>query len=434
MVNRTAADATELGTALADSSGGDTIELTGAQYGAYDFRGNSFASPIIIWSTNPVVPAVFSFTNAFARFDGTNNITVRDVLFQRFHQAGDDATANTIRIDDATALKFEDCVIKGGTMPDGNYNGRGVADRGNANGVTFERCLFTELFKGYTGGTDNLLFDQCEFTALRSDGMSLGAQTTVTLHRCYFHDFNTVPGSSAHPDMCQIYRNNSIGTANLTVRYCVFDDGLGRYGQGLFAGTSGEPYGGPGTPTRHTNWWIHDNVFYKDHDNVLNLSWVDGLTIHNNATIQVDASNGSDESWIRLDDTSTNINIYDNITAGVHILGVGPIPANPAPPTWTLTNNVSVLVADQAANFEFLAATNATNPAFNDVYHDYKIKAGGPAHTANVGPRIMKRDGDWGGNGISPHPNYPGGFGGSTPPPTLQTLPSGSVTFNITAP
>jgi hypothetical protein len=204
---------------------------------------------------------------------------------------------------------------------------------------------------------------------------------------------------------------------NFTFRYNVMDVGAGNFCQGLFSGDSGQTNTGTGTAVRHTNWTIHDNLIMIDHANDMVFTWVDGLDVYNNATIRIEANNnsGTQSSIDCLDCTSTTIT--DNI-AGGWTTGTG----------ITATGNIAVLISDWPTQFNIIAATNLTDSGFNDDYHDFEIKSGGSAHTGNAGPRIMKREGDWGGSGVNPNPNYPGGFGGSNPPPSSNSaimLPGG---------
>lgn len=418
MVARTADSSGSLVTQIAASSGGDTIELTGSNYTALNIDGTTFTSEVVIFGSDSNNKPVFQYQNAFSRFDNTNNVTFKYIVFERLWDSINDGgdQSNTIRINNATNLKIEDCEVKGGNITSGSPIGRGINDGSSGSNVTFTRVKFHNLFKGYTGNTNQLTFDECEFTNLRSDGMSLGDQTDVLIQRCHFHDFNTSPFDSAHPDMIQIYRNNSIGTANLTIRYNVFDDGLGRFGQGLFAGTSGKTNDSAGTPIRHSNWEIHDNVFYKDHDNTLTINWVDGINIYHNTLIQSNAQNSSTECRIRVDDTSTNVTIQDNICSDITTIG-SPPPSIPG--SWNVSSNSLVTTANIPTNFNIFAATTHTdsailgNQGFTDSYHDYEIKSGTSAHTNNDGARIGKKEGGWGDSGILPPPTYQGGFIGN---------------------
>lgn len=435
MTVRTASTTAALISALQASVGGDAIELTGTTYNVLDITGASFSSEVVIYATDPGNKPTFIYNDAITRLDNTNNITIRNVKFVRDWVATDSGDqSNTMRIDNASNLLLEDCEIMGGLNGSGAPIGRGVNDKGAGSGVRFLRCKFHQLFKGYTGNTNQFTIEKCEFTNLRSDGFSLGAQTDVFILYNHFHDFDTVPGSPAHPDMGQIYRNNGIGMNNLQMIGNVLDDGLGNFGQGYFAGDSGQSNGAPYSTVRHKNVVIRDNLFHKDHDNSLALNWCDNLLIENNTLVQSNAGNSSVECRIRVDDTSTDVTIRNNICSEITTIG-SPPPAVPG--AWTVVNNTLVPTAQIPSNFNVYAATAATDnlilgsQGFTDIYHDFEIKAGTAAHTALNGARIGKREGGWGGAGLTPPPTYQGGFTGGVSAPSL---PVGSVAAVISVP
>lgn len=417
MTNRPAANDAEFTTARNNAVSGDTIELTGSSYAAFTWT-DTYSSTVTVFPTDPASPPTIS---GRTHLNGCSNVRFEDIIFDRPYTNGDGNQVNTVEIDNASNIYFLRGEVKGGIRTsDSANNGRGINAASTSN-LTIDGVKFHLLYKGYTGNAGPLTIKWCEFTDIRSDGLTLGGSDDNTVEYCYFHDFQTLAGSGAHPDMCQIQRSSGVGMDNFIFRYNVMDIGTGNYCQGLFSGDSGQTNTGTGTAVRHTNWQVYHNLIMVDHANDMVFTWIDGLQVYNNATIRVEANNntGTQSSIDCLDCTSTTIT--DNI-AGAWSTGSG----------ITATGNIQVLIADWATQFNTIAATNLTDSNFNDSYHDFEIKSGGSVHTANIGPWIMKRQGDWGGNGINPHPDYPGGFGGT--PSTLPVLPSASVAATVTVP
>lgn len=414
MTNRKAANDLEFATVRAASQGGDTIELTGSNYAAFTWS-NVYGGEVKVFPTNPANPPLIS---GRTHLNGCQNVRFDDIRFDRPYTSGDGNQVNTIEIDNAVNVSIYRGEIMGGIRTsDGAYNGRGLAGANCVN-LVVEGVKFHTLYKGYTGNASPARFSWNEFTAIRSDGMTLGGSDDVTVEFNYYHDFQTLAGSGAHPDLCQIQRSSGIGMNRFIFRYNVMDVGDGNFCQGLFSGDSGEVNTGVGTVVRHTEWQVYHNLIMVDHANDMVFTWVDDLHVYNNATIRIEAGNNSGtESGITCFDC-TNVRLDDNVAGSW-----------PTGPEFTNSGNVQVLIADWPTQFNVLKATNRTDPAKDDGYHDFEIKAGGSLHTANVGPWIMKREGGWGGNGINPHPAYPGGFGGAVAPPTL---PAGSVAADIT--
>ena len=410
MAVRNAGDDGELSSAISASSGGDEIVLTGPSYTVGSIN-NAYGSQVRIYGQNSSSPPTWS---GRLHLNGAQNIRFDDIIFDRPYVNGNGNQVNTIEIDTAANLAFYDCEVQGGVRTsDGANNGRGI-NASSCNGLDFVRVKFSKLFKGYTGNADNHLLSYCEFTDIRSDGLTLGGADDIIVEYCYFHDFQTLAGSGAHPDMLQVQRTSGFGTNRLTVRNNVFDIGTGNFCQGFFSGDSGRTNTGTGTVVRHTDWVVHDNLVMVDHANDMVFTWVDGLQIYNNATIRIEANNnsGTQSSIDCLDCTSTTI---DRNIAGGWSTGGG----------ITATNNSQVLISDWPTEFNTIAATSLTDPAFDDSYHDFEIKAGSTTHTLQAGPRLMKREGGWGGNGFAPNPNYPGGFGGVVTPTTARLIQMG---------
>jgi len=425
MTQRDAANTSELVSALAASVGGDEVVLTGQSYGHFDW-GGTYSSPVTLRGSDPDNRPLVQFSGDQIAMGNLNGAIIQGIDFQRLYVSGNSSQVNTIVLSGANEILMENCGVKGGTMPNGAFNGRGIAAQDDtASDVTFRNVKFEELFKGIVASAANLTIDTCEFTKMRSDGMTLSRLRVALIQRCWLHAFNTVPGSEAHPDMIQFTRSTGIGSHDVILRQCVLDAGAGLFGQGLFAGDSGQNLGSPGDNVRHRRFTVEDMAFYVDHTNLCNLSGVDDLTYRRISAFRSENEFpfASNESLIRANEC-TQVTL-DNCVAGQFDVPSGS----------TEINNVVSERSDLGTHHTVIASTPETNSGFTDDYHDYEINSGGAVHTANAGARIMKREGGWGGLGIEPHPDYPGGFrgagsgGGGNPPSSIPA--DGLATLNI---
>lgn len=431
MATLTAANSTEFATQRAAAVGGDVIVLTGTDTGTYGQAGfvpaytgfswsNQYSSTVRVIPNDVNNPPTIDFQNIDNASWSCANVTLEDLQITKQWKSGDGNNEQCIRGDNLKNFEMNRCMVIGGTTSGGLSNGRFMQAIGTGtNTLTFRECEFHKWHKPFTmGGCQNLNYILCEFEDIRSDGVTLDAITNVLFDRCYWHNFAIGVGGG-HPDMVQVTRNSNRqwGTTGLILQYGIMDASYGRYGQGFFSGNGGNGgYGTYGHVWRHTGWHVHNNVLYIDHKNTMLHDAVDDSLWERNTLFEVE--NGYPyNAWANLQVGGYN-NTYDKNVSETLNPGQNP----------NILSHVYQTQAQIQSNFNIIASETYPTPGVvgtltNDGYHDFEIKSGAAVWNADAGSFVMKREGGWGGRGIKPHPNYPGGFSNPTTPPVNPRQP-----------
>lgn len=419
----------ELNTELTNATGGEIIEIAaGVNVGSITVNAKNYASEVVVRSLDTNNKGVFTYLRVF---NGCNNLTFRDVIFNYTFTSGDSSLLVNFSSENSNNIKFDQISISGDQDGSGYNTGTGLyLSYGLNNSVT--NCdihNFNNLLESFNN--TNITITGNQFRGQASDALKITSCVTALIRGNHFHSVSTVPFPGAHMDFIQLQRNLG-GCTDVDALNNVFDYGNGHWGQCFWAG--GDGYDLSVQANRHQRVTIRDNIFYNGHTNGYGVWGTDDLTLENNSMFegtpasmtptQTQDANGnyshlgvSQAPYPRynIDSGCTNVIIRNCIAAGT----VGTFD-----PSWTTSNNHIITRSSYGGDITVHAKGST------DSYHDYEL-ASGAAHTGMAGSRMMKRTGGWAGQEIAPPSTYQGGVSGVTP---LPVLPAGSVAATVTVP
>lgn len=339
---RTAATPEELYEALSNADGGDTIILSGSEYGEIEFNkksgiGLNFDSEVRIVSEFPENPASFGSI----KLDGAQNITFEGIMFNYTFSEGDAHYSRYFEINNSENIKIVDSVFDGDRAISDNLAANGFGEaialsvRGS-DGVTVTGTEFYEFHRGVVfQESTHIVATDNEVHTMSSDGFNFVEVQGVLVEGNHFHDFAKPEASFAHQDFLQFWtKGTDAPSANIVIRGNTFDIGDGQSTQSIFMRNEAVDVQGAGPEMFYQNVLIEDNYIYNGHLHGITVGEASNLTIRNNTLVSVDAG---DENYfgaplISVKPDSVNITIADNITKGVQGFD--------EQESWTLENNV----------------------------------------------------------------------------------------------
>ena len=105
------ANASELKTALAAATGGETVILAAGDYGRLDLKGSQYASNVTIKSADQ--GSMASFSEAYLK--QSSNITSDSIKFDYNYTSGEGAFASRFRVENSSDITFTGSVFDGDT-------------------------------------------------------------------------------------------------------------------------------------------------------------------------------------------------------------------------------------------------------------------------------------------------------------------------------
>ncbi|WP_212751919.1 right-handed parallel beta-helix repeat-containing protein [Roseovarius arcticus] len=366
-------NATELKTALAAATGGETVILAAGDYGKLSISGTQFASNVTLKSAD--ANGMASFSEAYLK--NSSNITFDTIKFDYSYSSGEAYYASKFSVENSTNISFNDSLFDGdaangtGTAADGLGTGKGLVVKGSTN-VDVVNSEFHSFWTGLSINTSsNIHISGNNIHNIRSDGMKLGSSQTVLVEKNYIHDFNGDDTLSDHRDMIQIQRSSGTGVSDLTIRDNVFDMGSGDWTQTIWAGRD---KGNANDPTNwHQNVLIENNVIYNAHTHGISLNLTDGLTIRDNSLIAVDRAQtgGISIPKILVSSESKSVVVENNITPAIG--------GEQGQADWSVQNNA------------FIQNTDANAPGYYDnqfIYHATALANGHNQFEIAVGSMV----------------------------------------------
>lgn len=387
----TVSTAAELLSALAASTGGETILLEGGDYGALSLSAkNKFdldLEGVTIKSADPENPAVFSTM----LLHSVSNLTIDGVVFDYTFAAGDLSYTKPFQVASSSGITiinstFDGDVATGVSADDDGYGyAYGLVVR-NSSGVTVENNDFHNWLRAAIFDTSSdLAVIGNEVYDIRSDGMDFVAVQNVLIEDNYFHDFRASYDSIDHRDMIQFWTNGTTTpSTDITINNNIFDIGEGSYTQSIFIRNEVVDNGLAGAEMFYQNITITNNTIYNSHLHGITVGQTDGLVISGNSIISVPDTNNpaADGSavWIptiRVLASALNVEISNNIVAK--------ITGYTSQSDWSVTGNVLIQNTDaNAAGYYGDVFVTSSMDASNGV-HAYVAQPGGAIDTAGAG-------------------------------------------------
>src|SRR6056297_2058050 len=349
-------NADELMTALASAAGGDTIELTGGDYGALALRGDladfSFDSTVTIVSANPDDPAVIS------RLDvrEASNIKFDNLMFDYQFSVGHPGWMKPFEVRNSDSITFSNSSFRGdfaegvSEVYDGFGNGFGLVVSSSEN-ITVEDNHFESWGKGLIiSGVTGANITGNELTDMREDGMNLIRVENTVIENNYIHDFRAHSDDPGHRDMIQLWvlPDHGAPSSDVTIRGNVLDVGDGVWTQGIFMRNGAAEANPEDTSMYWQNITIENNTIYGNHVHGIYVGETINLNIANNSLLQ--AGEGGSAPHIRLVGPSESVLVEKNIAGG--IIGYS------NQDSWELTSNIFLPLDSYTENF----VTSSTGP------------------------------------------------------------------------
>jgi|GEM_PF-1319222 len=349
MTTITVSSTDELMSALSNASGGDTILLSGGEYGLGLYGpkvpfAQQYDSQVTIASANPEDPAVF--TSLYLR--EVSNIALDGIIFD--YTASEDMSERDIAftIRDASGITITNSTFDGylahdtGTGADGLGTGIGLGIR-NAADITLEGNEFYNFHRAITFGTvDNIIVRGNDIHDIRSDGMDFAQVTNVLIEDNYIHDFRSSGDPGDHRDMIQFWTNGTNQpSTDIIIRNNVLDSGEGDHTQSIFMRNERVDSYGDGLEMYYQNVTIENNVIYNASTHGIMVGETNGLTITNNTLLQnvdIGSQVAVTQPSINLKTGSLNVTVTNNIVPRLGLEDVGD--------EFTVENNLVVQNSD----------------------------------------------------------------------------------------
>ena len=285
-------DAKELSAALKLAQAGDTVLLTGGDYGSVSISNRSFAGPVTIVSADPDHPAVFSYL----MLNNVSNLTVRDVEVSIQSGRG----LEVFRSDN---IVLDNLNVHGPLLNPPSAGGGVYVNQSEH--VTVSNSDIHHLANGLShDGSSYVDIINNSFHDIRVDGVRGGGSSNVTIANNHFTDFYRQDGD--HADAIQFWTTGTTRAAHdIVVINNVFERGAGDVAQGVFIrDESGKmPF---------ENAVIQGNAVIGGMYNGIAVIGGKNVVISDNLVVGLSDM----KSWIRIE-SATDVTLQNNVTSQI---------------------------------------------------------------------------------------------------------------------
>lgn len=333
----------ELAAALAAATGGETIVLAAGVYNRLKIDSH-FASMVTIRAETPGTVSMNGLT-----MTNSDHVILEGLNFDYAYKSGQ--TTNTLfsRISGSNDITLRDCIFDGdnynGTDPNalGYPTGKALAID-NSQHIAVEDSTVRGFWKGI--GLDNsnyVTLSGNDIHDMRSDGINLVDSSNLLIEDNYIHDFRANMATGDHPDMIQMWPSGQRGMAHdVTIQGNVLDIGDGAMTQSIFLTLPPQVKTALGAGAVFHDITITDNLIINGHVHGITVSATDGLTISDN-TLLVPVNSGLTAPRITLEASSSHVLIDGNDVSRIDGAGTTP--------DWQVSNNTWVVKVGGVANY-----------------------------------------------------------------------------------
>jgi hypothetical protein len=299
--------AAQLRDALKAARSGDTVELSGGNYGKLDLRSTDFKG-VTLASSSKSNPAVFDRVD----LNKVSNLQFKGIKFD--YSPSKTGASEVVRIIDSKGIRISDSVFDGHLNSSGHGTGKGMTVRRSSD-IVVENSDLADFY--ITTGfffVDNLVLRGNTFSGIGHDGANMVQVRKGLIENNTFQKFN---GPNAkHQDFIQFWSKDAKApSSDITIRKNVFDSGHSLHA--IWMGNSEARDGDRGM--FYKNVRIEDNLIRLGDPNGITVEHAVGVTIRNN-TLQKhkDAASGKHFTpLISVSAESANVNIVDNVAPSV---------------------------------------------------------------------------------------------------------------------
>jgi Ca2+-binding RTX toxin-like protein len=332
MANISVANASQLKAALSSAKSGDTISLSGGNYGDFSLSGLKFASDVTIKSADPGNVAAFHSLSV----TGSSGINFVGVNIDMTPTMTTYAYSSAFRISGSSDISFSGGKIAGGAAvngvsPDapvgasdssgnvlGHYTGRGVTIE-KSSSVTIENTEISQLMKGIVlSHVDGLKLVGNEIHHTRT-GMISGGDVSNALidgNNIYSSNPHNFSGAGDHADFIHLWTSASGQdgpSENIVITNNLIKQGDGQAILGIYLDDNGLGVG-------FKNAVISDNAILNGNFQGLRLENVFDSIVQNNTLLQT-SGEAKTAPGILLRSGSRDNEISGNITATIDVNG-----------------------------------------------------------------------------------------------------------------
>ncbi|PIB26769.1 hypothetical protein BFP76_10980 [Amylibacter kogurei] len=342
MTNFNVSNPNELKSALSGAKSGDTIALSGGDYGGLYLNGAKFSQPITIKSANVKSPAKFSEMV----LDGVSGISLQSLIFDYDHSSGDDYYIQPFTVRNSKNVSLYNSIVDGDTDPrTGVGTGHGLQLENN-DGLVIANNQISKFFRGMvTLNSDNVTVKGNNVHAIRSDGMDFAQVQNTLITQNYFHDFAAERNTDDHRDMIQFWTTNTTKpSANVTIKGNTFDIGNGSWTQSLFIYNERVSNDGAGANMFYKNFVIEDNVIYNYHLHGITVGPTNGLTIRNNTVLRANGNPRAEGNAEQQGDVTVPIILVYDGSKNVTVTGnlANDVQGFKGQSGWRFDNNITI--------------------------------------------------------------------------------------------
>lgn len=296
-------NASQLKGALAAARGGDTISLSGGNYGDISIAGLNFASAVTVTSA---VGATAHFDTL--RVQNSSLLTFRGIDMGRGLAGSEPEYTKLVSVIDSSGIKMDRVSIHGSL--DNNPANDGVAlALSGARGFEITNSRIEQAFRGLVmQQSSDVKVAGMTFTDMRSDAINVAAVIGISIDNNYFTNFRPISGD--HADAIQFWNvGQPYGSSNINITNNVVMNGTGIGPQGIFmSDNNGWAY---------TNVVIRNNLIYGN-DSYHGIAIFGGrnVEIEGNSTLSRQGDNAL--MWVYVAN-STTVDLRDNLAERIII-------------------------------------------------------------------------------------------------------------------
>ncbi|MEM7546703.1 MAG: right-handed parallel beta-helix repeat-containing protein [Pseudomonadota bacterium] len=268
MATVTVSNASQLTSALAAASSGDTILLQGGDYGRFDFNNLNYDDYVTIKSADAQNRAVFEDIDIV----GSNHIAIENVHVD--NGSDGEFASKVVNIDGGSQnIRFTGSEVNGKvdqTSDWRDFDGHYGIFTGDARNVLIEDNYVHDIKNGIVGlGSDDIEVNGNRIDRIGNDGMKFAGVDGILIENNTGASF-VVPAPDAHLDFIQFQG----ASQNIVIRGNVYLAGSTGTSQGIFLDDA--PY---------TNVLIEQNIIYTGMANGIFISEGSNITIRENTVL-----------------------------------------------------------------------------------------------------------------------------------------------------
>jgi hypothetical protein len=299
-------DTYQLAAAINAAVGGDTILLSGGNYGAGYIVNRSFSSAVTIKSASSVNKA--HFDSLF--LSGSSNLHLEGLDVGHALTPGGAEHVQVVRVQDSEDITLANMSIHGSL--DGNPTNDALGlFVSNTIGFKITSSTFQDLGSGaYFERDTGVTISGNSFHTIMSDGLDFGSINDLLIDKNIFTDFH--PTATDHADAIQFWLvGQPAGSSNINITNNIIFQGSGTGTQGIFIADGGR--------FSYDNINIHNNLIYGN-DQYHGILVGDAKNVKIIGNTVTSSSSDNKMMWIDVYGVQNAV-VKENITDRIMILG-----------------------------------------------------------------------------------------------------------------